>query len=360
MAVVKRRPVVLLVAALLAVTAVGGFAARAEATLPPGSGCPQPAGTGEEPYEVEVTLPADAPANGNGVCINCGWTGGENNTASLVANAAGCGATLPTVGAGSSYVWADWGTNSCVAPGQTVTIKFRSSGFPLTVEGVTWNLSNGATWAGSAAVSGPLCPDWCAGQGVRLCFTIEEAGVIGTYPGDLALCDGAILIGRWKAGSGDNNPAHDCEKQGPGDNPWGGPIPAGLWDVYPESAPHPDPNCAQHDGRYPLYKTPICNARDCFQIHGSGTTHGCIAIEPGKLQDFKDTVNDYFQSTIPLHVSYGSSVGGIAEPPDLAALPLEPAEPGRDYAFYVAAAAAGGALLALAAGAWYARRRWTG
>ena len=55
-----------------------------------------------------------------------------------------------------------------------------------------------------------------------------------------------------------------------------------------------------------------------------------------------------------------AAVGGVAEQPDLTALPARPAPSSdRDRAVYVAAAA-GAALLLIAAGAWYAKRRQPG
>ncbi|KPJ49375.1 MAG: hypothetical protein AMJ38_03470, partial [Dehalococcoidia bacterium DG_22] len=119
-----------------ALAVLGALAPTAEATLPAGAGCPASPGTGTHLWVVSATLPGDAGQNANGVCINCTGTGGQNNSATLVRNAAGCAATQPTVGAGSSYVWADWDTTSCVAPGDMVIILFKTSDFPLTVDSV--------------------------------------------------------------------------------------------------------------------------------------------------------------------------------------------------------------------------------
>ncbi len=143
---------VLAVAATAALAALGALAPTAEATLPAGAGCPAAPGTGTYAWWVSATLPAGAGQNANGVCINCTGTGGANNSATLVTNAAGCGATLPTVGAGSSYVWADWSTNNCVAPGNTVMIKFLSGPGPLTVNSVKWNLADNTVIDGTGTV----------------------------------------------------------------------------------------------------------------------------------------------------------------------------------------------------------------
>jgi hypothetical protein len=134
----------LAVVATAALAPLGTLAPTAEATLPSGAGCPATPGTGKAVWVVSATLPASAGQNANGVCIDLTGTGGENNTATLKQNAAGCGATVPTVGAGSSYVWADWGTTSCVAPGDTVIIQFQGiqSGSPPQVYSVKWNLAN--------------------------------------------------------------------------------------------------------------------------------------------------------------------------------------------------------------------------
>ena len=90
------------------------------------------------------------------MCINLIGTGGTNNSAVLIQNPPGC--PNPTVGAGSSYVWADWGANNCVDPGEVVAIKFKSSGSALTVNAVTWSLAGGGTQDGTADgnVSGPV------------------------------------------------------------------------------------------------------------------------------------------------------------------------------------------------------------
>jgi hypothetical protein len=140
--------------------------------------------------------------------------------------------------------------------------------------------------------------------------------------------------------------------------------------------------------------------RNGFYIHGWGTTHGCIAIESGKFADFKNKISQYFQgrATIPLYVSYGATTptpsptptgssptpnptpgldeecsgckegdtcsttggGGIAEPivlgADSAAETSTP-DSSRDYTAPIAAAGVA-AVLALAAGGWYVRRRF--
>lgn len=137
---------------IAALAVLGALAPTAEATLPAGAGCPATPGTGISPWVVSATLPADAGQNANGVCINCTGTGGENNSASLIMNAAGCPTTQPTVGAGDSYVWADWGTTSCVAPGDTVTIRFKTGDSPLTVDSVKWNLDDDTVIDGTGAV----------------------------------------------------------------------------------------------------------------------------------------------------------------------------------------------------------------
>lgn len=157
-----------LLLAVVAVTtavlaALGPLAPAAHATIPPGSICataPTPTpGTGTSPWVLSATLPADAGQNANGVCINCTGTGGANNRASLISNAAGCAGTppptsiLPTVDARGSYVSADWGTTSCVAPGNTVIIKFLSGSPVPVIATVTWNLADGSTLPGTATAS---------------------------------------------------------------------------------------------------------------------------------------------------------------------------------------------------------------
>jgi hypothetical protein len=182
----KRRVVALLTVTALLLGASAWLATPAGADLPPGAGCPATPGTGPDWYKVTATLPGDAGQNANGVCINCTGTGGSNNSAVLVTNAAGCGATLPTVGAGGSYVWADWGTTSCVAPGNTVTIRFRSSG-SLSISSVTWNLANGTPLAGTGTV-------------VKMAVggIAEGPGLTGTSAGELGASDGGS---GWSAGA---------------------------------------------------------------------------------------------------------------------------------------------------------------
>jgi hypothetical protein len=142
--------------ALAALSVFGPLAQTAKADLPPGAGCPATPGSGTTAYMVTATLPAGAGQNANGVCINCTGTGGENNSAALVANAAGCVAA-PTVGAGSSYIWADWGSNNCVVPGNSVKIRFRGIALaPPEVYTVTWRLADGSTFAGTGTVSAPV------------------------------------------------------------------------------------------------------------------------------------------------------------------------------------------------------------
>lgn len=58
-----------------------------------------------------------------------------------------------------------------------------------------------------------------------------------------------------------------------------------------------------------------------------------------------------------LILTSGAGVGGIAEMPDIAELPLETTEsPARDYTPYIVGAAFAGAVIVIATGAWYAMR----
>jgi hypothetical protein len=155
--------------------------------------------------------------------------------------------------------------------------------------------------------------------GAYLTFTITKAGKIWfegdpitdeVMPGILTLYDGATKIRSWKAGSGDNDPAHQNHKydpSGPQPTPYGGPIPSGTWNVR-KLGDNP-----AHPNWYPIDKVSYTGPRDGFYIHGWGVTHGCIAIESGKYEDFKKTIKPYF-STIPLYVSY--CVGGVVVPFD--------------------------------------------
>jgi len=196
--------------AVVAFGALGPLAPTAQANLPPGAGCdPTPApGTGTFSYEVSATLPAAAPVNANGVCINCTGTGGANNSATLVQNAAGCGATQPTVGAGSSYVWADWGTNNCVAPGNTVKIRFKSGPPPAPAVSVKWNLQTGATYDGTGSISGPVggiaeLPDMAGGAGDQAAATDSGSGWssagYAALAGGLAAAAVVLSAGAWYA-----------------------------------------------------------------------------------------------------------------------------------------------------------------
>jgi len=145
--------------------------------------------------------------------------------------------------------------------------------------------------------------------GVYLMFTISKAGQIGDASGILVLYDtdtGDIFT--WYAGSGDNDPAHQCWKWDNSDNdPWGGPIPSGIWQVYQRGS----------NNKYRLEMNNICGNRGDFYIHGSSecpakTTHGCIAVVCSSYQDFKDKMDCYWPvgiESIPLYVSYGGDGG---------------------------------------------------
>ena len=128
-----------------------------------------------------------------------------------------------------------------------------------------------------------------------------------------------------------------------------------------------------------------------FYIHGWGPTHGCIAPESGKWAEFKNTIRPYFEgrATIPLYVSYGAAtptptntpaptptagldeqcsgctegdtcVGGIFELADVNELPQDAAGSSNGSSpLYAALASAAAAVIALvAAGGWYAHRRF--
>jgi hypothetical protein len=97
-------------------------------------------------HKVSAEKPAGAAANG--VCINLVGTGGRNDNAFLTQNPDGC--PIPTVAAGTSWVWADWGSNDCVDEGEIVSIEFTSESGTLTFDAVTWSLAGGGTQDGTA------------------------------------------------------------------------------------------------------------------------------------------------------------------------------------------------------------------
>jgi hypothetical protein len=155
-----------------------------------------------------------------------------------------------------------------------------------------------------------------------LTFTISKAGKIDEASGTLSLyANGGTFIKSWKAGSGDNDPAHQYIQWDENDNdPWGGPIPSGTWKVWQQGY-----NPA-HPTWYPLENVTYSGPRFGFYIHGWGKTHGCIAIESGKFDDFASTVNTHWPNAtyIPLYVSYPvgnyTGVGGVIFPIDKLAL----------------------------------------
>ena len=186
-----------LVATLLASGAFGPLAPVANATLPPGGGCPAAAGGGTAKFTLSATLPASAPANGNGVCITLSGSSGQNQNAVLVANAPGCvGVAVPSVGAGGDKVWADWGTNNCVVPGQTVTIKFQSSAAVLTVTSVVWNCQGDTTTSRTGTVFGPIGGiAEVAGAETSALGATDSGGSSGTTYAVIAVVAGVALLG---------------------------------------------------------------------------------------------------------------------------------------------------------------------
>ena len=181
-----------------ALAAFGPLAPAAEATIPP-TCVPTPTpGIGTGLCEVSATLPGTAPLKANGVCINCGASDGQNNSASLTTNAAGCAAVTPTpvvpvVGAGGSKIWADWPT-SCVAQGDTVVIDFKAASGKLTVETVKWNLSDNSVIDGTGKIvhchsvvggvaelpdaAGSSGPPWALIAGIAAAVLVLGAGAL--------------------------------------------------------------------------------------------------------------------------------------------------------------------------------------
>jgi len=142
-------------AALAFLSGAHQAAAQTPTPTPPCRPSPTP-GTGTVVYFVSATLPAGAGQNANAVCINCtSGPPGQNNTAVLNTNAAGCVSppVIPVVGAGGNSVWADWAT-SCVAPGDKVVIQFKGNWPPVTVNNVEWRLADGGVIAGTSSIHG--------------------------------------------------------------------------------------------------------------------------------------------------------------------------------------------------------------
>jgi hypothetical protein len=85
-------------------------------------------------------------------------TGNNNHWGQIVENAVGCLATpaSATPDADGSYVSANWGSTSCVRPGDSVTIRFWSGATVATNPTVTWNLVGGTPAAGTALQQGPV------------------------------------------------------------------------------------------------------------------------------------------------------------------------------------------------------------
>jgi hypothetical protein len=147
--------------AAVVVAAFGLSVPAAKADLPPGSVCLTPVatpGAGTQGYVLSATLPTAAPLNANGVCVVLSGTGNNNHWGQIVENSAGCLATpaAATPDADGSYVSADWGSTSCVRPGDSVTIRFWSGATIPTNPTVTWNLVGGTPAAGTALLQGPV------------------------------------------------------------------------------------------------------------------------------------------------------------------------------------------------------------
>ena len=153
-----------------------------------------------------------------------------------------------------------------------------------------------------------------------LTFIIPKAGSINEASGTLSLfAFGGTFVKSWKAGSGDNDPAHqDIQWDETDNNPWGGPIPSGAWAVRRQG------DNPGHPTWYPLDKVTYTGPRFGFYIHGSsleyplaGVTHGCICLQGGSYANFVATINSYWPNStiIPLYVSTGG-VGGIVIPVD--------------------------------------------
>jgi len=173
------------------------------------------------------------------------------------------------------------------------------------------------------AISGP------ADYPPMLTFTITKAGIIwrkGPPPDPITdeVTPGTLTLGTksWKAGSGDNDPARQYIKQDETDNdPWGGPIPQGLWRVLQKGSAHPDGG-QLHPDWYPLEKVSYSGPRNLFYIHGWGETHGCVAVESGKWAEFDSTLQNAAdvqraiqEGIFYLYVSY-PGVGGVVVPID--------------------------------------------
>lgn len=112
---------------------------------------------------------------------------------------------------------------------------------------------------------------------------------------------------------------------------------------------------AGSDGSYP---TEIClsigvgQAVNCFYGASCGTGYACLATISGTNNAHVadcDGANDY-ASKVCCYAGPPLPVGGIAEVPEV------PGSSGPNYMALAGLAAA--ALVALSAGAWYARRRW--
>jgi len=191
---------VLAVAAAAGLATLGALAPNAEATLPPGAGCGSPTptpGAGKIDCVVSATLPAGAGQNANGVCINCTGTGGFNNSAALKTNAAGCGATVPTVGAQGSKVWADWSATSCVQPGNTVVIEFKTASSLSKVDSVKWNLADASVIDGTATLE---CPSSVGGLAELPGGAGSSSGLNYIALGGLAAAAlAALTAGAWYA-----------------------------------------------------------------------------------------------------------------------------------------------------------------
>jgi hypothetical protein len=122
---------------------------------------------------------------------------------------------------------------------------------------------------------------------------------------------------------------------------------------------HTEPKC------YPCTVEVFSDSEDEGRIyHGSTTTNddatGTWAY-PGPVTgpNITATITDASGNTSEFSAPepYSPAVGGVAELPDIAAVPLQDSGSGAPNAGLLAGLSAGAVLL-LAGGAWYARRRW--
>jgi predicted secreted protein with PEFG-CTERM motif len=161
------------------------------------------------------------------------------------------------------------------APQQPQTITFSGTILPADWSDFEFKLNPGEKLDYSGQLALVYIPP------LYLTFNIYKAGKMGDAAGILRMYSGGTLVGSWRAGSGDNNPAD----QNIADV---GPIPSGIWAVNKENI------MSSGCSGYPLDPITYKGTRNGLWIHPWGTVfQGCIALGPGQFSSFEAAMTRY-------------------------------------------------------------------